>query len=99
MDSQSQGVSQPKADLRIQISLRTVLNIYGIFLFLGLLISIYTHNIKDTEGFLLFILVSSVLYFLLLNLYFKSNLGRNSVFIVLCLIAVSSLMMVFYLQM
>lgn len=92
MDTHKQAeASSPKP-----ISIRFVLNIYGIFLFSGLLLSIYTHGIKDINGFLLFILISSMLYFLLLNLYFKNELGRKLVFITLCLIALFSLIMVFH---
>lgn len=88
--------SRTKAESIKLISIRSVMNCYGVLLFAGLLISIYAHEIKDISGFLLFILISSVLYFLLLNLYFKSELGRKIVFIMLCLIALFSLFMVFY---
>ncbi len=88
--------SHAKADLSKQISLRKVMNWYGVLLFLGLLISIHAHEIKDVSGFLLFILISSVLYFLMLNLYFENEPGRKIVFIMLCFIALFSLFMVFY---
>jgi len=95
MDSHTQAT---EANTPREVTVRTVLNIYGIFLFSGLVVSIFTHGIEDINGFLLFILISSVLYFLLLNLYFTSDLWRKVVFITMCLIALFSLFMVFYLQ-
>ncbi|ANU11044.1 hypothetical protein A1A1_07549 [Planococcus antarcticus DSM 14505] len=96
MDSHSQKASHKEADAPKPNRMKTLMNLYGVFLFLGLLVSIHAHEISDIEGFLLFILIISLLYFLLLNLYFKSVLGRKVVFITLCLIAVISLFMVFY---
>jgi hypothetical protein len=98
MDSHSQALPTTEANTPREVTVRTVLNIYGVFLFLGLVVSIFTHGIEDINGFLLFILISSVLYFLLLNLYFTSDLWRKVVFITMCLIALFSLFMVFYLQ-
>ena len=78
-------------------SMRKVLNWYGVFLISGLLLSIFTHEIEDTKGFLLFILIIGVLYFILLNLYFISDFGRTAVVGMMGAIALFSLFMVFYL--
>ncbi|WP_394119896.1 hypothetical protein [Planococcus donghaensis] len=80
------------------ITILTVLNSYGVFLFLGLLSTILVHGIEYLTEFLLFILVSSTLYFLLLNLYFRGELWRKVVYAVMGAIALFSLFMVFYLQ-
>lgn len=98
MDAHSQASSDIETDVPKEITAQKVLNIYGIFLFLGLILSIFTHGIEDINGFLLFILISSVLYFLMLNLYFVSDLGRKVVFAMMGAIALFSLFMVFYLQ-
>lgn len=98
MDANSQVRPKAKADPPRKITIRTVLNSYGVFLFSGLLISIFTHGIEDVSGFVLFILISSMLYFILLNLYFASQLWRKVVFVTMCAIALLSLSMVFYLQ-
>lgn len=98
MDGHSKPWSDTKADIPKEVTVQKVLNIYGVFLFLGLILSIFTHGIEDINGFLLFILVSSVLYFFMLNLYFISDLGRKVVFGMMGAIALFSLFMVFYLQ-
>jgi glucan phosphoethanolaminetransferase (alkaline phosphatase superfamily) len=99
MDLHSKELPTTEANTPREFTVRTVLNIYGVFLFLGLVVSIFTHGVEDINGFLFFILISSVLYFLLLNLYFTSELWRKVVFITICLMALFSLFMVFYLQM
>ncbi|MBF6634421.1 MAG: hypothetical protein ITG06_10125 [Planococcus sp. (in: Bacteria)] len=86
------GPENPKA-----FSVRKVLNWYGVFLISGLLLSIFTHEIADTNGFLLFILIIGVLYFMMLNLYFISDFGRTMVVGMMGAIALFSLFMVFYL--
>lgn len=91
-----QSNSDAKTNSIKQIGIRSVMNLYGAFLFSGLLLSIYAHEIKDVGGFLLFLLISSVLYFLLWNLYFKSERWKKMVFITLCFIALFSLFMVFF---
>lgn len=98
MDAHSQAWSDTETDVPKEITTQKVLNLYGIFLFLGLILSIFTHGIEDINRFLLFILISSVLYFLMLNLYFVSDLGRKVVFGMMGAIALFSLFMVFYLQ-
>lgn len=98
MSTQSRVLPKATADHSRGITIRTVLNIYGVFLFLGLIVSIFTHEIKDVSGFLFFIAISSVLYFLLLNLYFISDLGRKVVYITVAAIGLFSLFMAFYLQ-
>lgn len=98
MDSHSQASPTTEANTTREVTVRTVLNIYGVFLFLGLVVSIFTHEIEDINGFLFFIVISSVLYFLLLNLYFTSDLWSKVVFITMCLIALFSLFMMFYLH-
>lgn len=98
MDFHSESLLKKNSGKFREISLRFVLNTYGAFLFLGLLLSIFTHKIEEVTEFLLFILISSVVYFVLLNLYFTSEIGRKAVFILLCLIGLFSLLMVFYLQ-
>ncbi len=96
MDSYSESL--PKTEAPRRITLRSVLNTYGGCLFTGLLLSIFTHRIEDVTGFLLFIIIGSLVYFLLLNLYFTSEIGRKAVFITLCLIGLFSLFMIVYLQ-
>ncbi|MGH2318012.1 hypothetical protein ACRC6Q_09595 [Planococcus sp. SE5232] len=81
-----------------EITILTVLNSYGVFLFLGLLAAIFVHGIEYKTEFLLFILVSGIFYFLLLNLYFRGDLWRRVVYGAMCVIASFSLFMVFYLQ-
>ena len=98
MGSYSELLSTKNTEKSRDITLKSVLNTYGACLFLGLLLSIFTHGIEDRTGFLLFILISSIVYFILLNLYFISEIGRKVVFITLCLIGLFSLCMVFYFQ-
>ncbi|MGE6415127.1 hypothetical protein ACQKDD_13250 [Planococcus kocurii] len=98
MDAHSKSRSDTEADIPKEITVQKVLNLYGIFLFLGLILSIFTHGIEDINGFLIFILISSVLYFFMLNLYFVSGFGRKVVFGMIGAIALFSLFMVFYLQ-
>ena len=98
MDTHSHASSDTEFDTPKETTAQKVLNLYGIFLFSGLLMSIFTHGIEDVNGFLIFILVSSLLYFLMLNLYFISDLGRKLVFGMMGAIALFSLFMVFYLQ-
>lgn len=98
MDEHSQVSQRTEADTSREKNLRNVLNSYGVILFLGLLISIFAHEIEYISEFLFFIIISSVLYFLLLNLYFRNSLWRKVVLVTVFVIAVFSLFMVFYLQ-
>ncbi|WKA56638.1 hypothetical protein [Planococcus shixiaomingii] len=97
-----------------EITLRTVFNVYGVFAFLGLILSIFTHPISGNENtyifydqalmmdsntmkeFLLFILASSFIYFCLVNIYFLGRLWRKAVFATLILLAIFSLVLIFY---
>lgn len=96
VDAHSQNSSE--THIPKEITIQKVLNIYGIFLFLGLLIATYTHGIEDKKEPLLFILISSVLYFFMLNVFFVSDKGRKVVLGMVGAIALFSLFMVFYLQ-
>ena len=97
MDTYSKATPKSEGISVKEFTVRKVLNGYGVFLFLGLLLSIFTHEIEDTNGFLLFILILSVLYFVMLNLYFINDFGRIMVYGMMGAIAFFSLFMVFYL--
>lgn len=74
------------------ISLRGILNIYGLLMFISLPLTIYTHPVtENVNGFWVFILVGFIVYFFLLNLYYFGGIWRKVVFISLCLIALFSI--------
>ncbi|WP_226665271.1 hypothetical protein [Metabacillus litoralis] len=93
---------------RKKISVKTVLTIYGIFTFLGLLLSIYTVPLsingdmvffrsemekEKQQEFLLFIFLSGFLYFILINIYPRRKVFFSTIAIVFSF----SIFMVFYL--
>lgn len=95
-----------------EISIRKVLNIYGAFTFLGLLVSIYTvpltisgdmefirHEMepKYIKELLLYILVSAFPYYFLVNIYFLGQLWRRVFFATLILLFGFSIFMIYYL--
>lgn len=98
MDAHSDALSNTETTVSKEITIQKVLNIYGIFLFIGLIIATFTHGIEDIDGSLIFILISSVLYFFMLNLFFVSDTGRKVVLGIIAAIAIFSLFMVFYLE-
>lgn len=77
---------------------KSVMALYGAALFSGLLLSIFTHQIEDISGFLLFLVPSAVLYFLVLILYFKEGFLKKVAFAIVGFIALISIFMVFYLE-
>ncbi|MGM0877810.1 MAG: hypothetical protein ACQEWV_24500 [Bacillota bacterium] len=95
-----------------KISIRTVLNIYGAFTFLGLILSIFTVPItingdmeffrnemkpKEIKELLLFTFVSAFIYYFLVNIYFIGQLWRKVFFATLILLFGFSIFMIFYL--
>ncbi|MCA1030922.1 hypothetical protein LCL95_07815 [Bacillus timonensis] len=83
-----------------EVSMRKLLNIIGIFIFCGLALTNVTNPLPSsdyTKEFLLFIIGSAIIYYFLVNIYFKGQVGRKIVFTILILIACFSIFMVFYL--
>ncbi|MFP3322725.1 hypothetical protein R0K05_06430 [Planococcus sp. SIMBA_160] len=79
-------------------SLKKVMTLYGAALFLGLVISIYTHHIEDVGGFLTFLVPAAVVYFLVLFAFFKDGMFRKIAYGAMALIGLASLFMIFYLE-
>ncbi|MGM0878211.1 MAG: hypothetical protein ACQEWV_26750 [Bacillota bacterium] len=95
-----------------EFSIRKVLNIYGAFTFLGLILSIFTVPIsingdmeffrnemepKKIKEFLLFTFGSAFIYYFLVNIYFKGQLWRKIFFATLIILLCFSLFMIYYL--
>ena len=98
-----------------EITIRKVLNIYGVFAVIGLLLSIFTNPIslnenmqvyfneeimmepKKVKEFLLFIFLSSSIFFFLVNIYFIGQIGRKVVLTILFLLGCFCIFMAFYL--
>ncbi|SEN97462.1 hypothetical protein SAMN05192533_13410 [Mesobacillus persicus] len=80
-------------------SLRNLFYGIGLFIFAGLALTLVTNPIASYKAkeFLLFIVGSAVLYFLLVSVYFIGGLWRK-VFYISCLLLFGfSLFMIFYL--
>lgn len=84
-----------------EVSMRKLLNIMGIFIFGGLALTNITSPLPSsdyTKEFLLFIGVSAIIYYLLLNTYFIGQIAaRKLVFTALIILACFSIFMAFYL--
>lgn len=92
----------PKVEIvtKKEVSIRKLLNIIGIFIFAGLALSNVTTPLassEDTKEFLLFIVGSAIIYYFLVIIYFKGQIGRKIVFTILILIGCFSIFMASYL--
>lgn len=109
--------SQPplKAEaIKKEVTLRTVLNIYGVLASIGLILSIFTHPISinanmqfvyydrmdltTIKEFLIFIFVASSIYFFLVNINFLGEKWRKLWVFTLILLSIFSIFMIFYLS-
>ncbi len=99
MKNDSQTVQSVKAVTEKEVSLRKILNLLGIFIFIGSGLTSVTHPVpeKEIDDFLLFIIGSATLYYFLVNIFHIGQIGRKICFITLILLLCSSLYMVFYL--
>lgn len=82
-----------------QLSKRKVLNILGIFIFGGFALTNLTNPPYSNELIiesLLFIGASAVLYYLLVNIYFSSDLGGKISLSILILLGLVTIAMIFY---
>ncbi|WP_251047883.1 hypothetical protein [Planococcus sp. ISL-109] len=93
----SYTLQSTKTETKREASVQNVMYLYGVLLFSGLLLSIFTHGIEDISGFMSFVLITGMLYFLMVNFYFKGDTWRSRVYIAMSLVALTSLCMVFYL--
>ncbi|MFC4713467.1 hypothetical protein [Planococcus dechangensis] len=97
MTTHSHILQRTKADTRQRAALQNVMNLYGVLLFSGLLLSIFTHGIEDVSGFMSFLLISGMLYFLLVTFYFKGGVWRSFVYATTGVIGLISICTAFYL--
>ncbi|MFP3845921.1 hypothetical protein [Priestia filamentosa] len=82
-------------------SLRKLLNIIGLLIFGGLGLTIITnppHSTNEIKEFLLFIVGSTFIYYVLVNLYFIGELWRKVVYAFLLIMGGISIFVVFYLS-
>ncbi|MFP7416590.1 hypothetical protein [Priestia filamentosa] len=81
-------------------SVRTLLNIIGFLIFGGLALTMITnppHSTKEMKEFLFFIMGSSCIYYILVNVYFLGELWRKVVYTTLFIIGGMSIFIIFYL--
>lgn len=79
------------------IGLRAIWNIYGLLTFSALAVSIFVHPVTENiEGFVFFILISSAVYFSLVNLYYLGSIWKKVIFVSLFLIALFSILAAVY---
>ncbi|MFP3887322.1 hypothetical protein HPB58_16855 [Priestia filamentosa] len=81
--------------------LRKLLNIIGLVIFGGLVLTIITnppHSTNEIKEFLLFIVGSAFIYYVLVNLYFIGKLWRKVVYAILIIIGGMSIFIIFYLS-
>ena len=84
-----------------EVSLRKLLNIIGFLIFGGLALTIITnppHSINEIKEFLLFIVGSTFIYYVLVSLYFIGKLWRKVVYAILIIIGGMNIFMIFYLS-
>ncbi|TXC86018.1 hypothetical protein FS935_18370 [Metabacillus litoralis] len=92
--------------------IKSVLNLYGIFIFLGLIVSIFTvpltineeleltrnkMEITKIKKYLSFIFSSGIIYFFSVNVYGLRKIGRKLFLITMVLVLSFSIFMIFYL--
>jgi hypothetical protein len=82
-----------------EVSMKTLLNVVGIFIFSGLALTFFTKSYSSNEikEFLLFIFGSAFIYYFLVNIYFLGAVGRKIFFVILILLSCFSIYMIFYL--
>ncbi|CAG9620389.1 hypothetical protein [Sutcliffiella rhizosphaerae] len=88
-------------DSKVQptVRMRRILNIFGILIFGGLAISYVIPlpiSSKYTNEFILFMLVSTILYYILVNIYFMGQMGEKIFTRVLFIVGLFSIFMAFY---
>ncbi|MGS2778252.1 hypothetical protein ACVBAX_12840 [Robertmurraya sp. GLU-23] len=63
-----------------EVSMRKLLNVIGIFIFGGLVLTNFTTPLpsyESTKEYLVFIAGITFIYYLLVNIYFKGGLGKK----------------------
>jgi hypothetical protein len=81
------------------ISIRKLLNIIGLFIFGGIALTSITTPIPGDKinGFILFMVGSASIFYLLVNIYTAGRIGRLIFFTILILLGSISLFMAYYL--
>lgn len=82
------------------MQMRRLLNILGLFIFVGTALTNITTplpSIHYTKQFMYFIVGSAIVYYLLVNIYFISRIGRKVVLTTLFLLGCFSIFMAIYL--
>ncbi|MBM7602974.1 hypothetical protein JOC75_000944 [Metabacillus crassostreae] len=112
MDLNPQSTHTVNIVTKKKFTIRKVLNLYGIFTFVGLIVSIFTipltfnvemgfsryeMELKDIKKFITFIFASGFIYFFLVNVYHIKKIGRRIFFLTLILVLSFSIFMIFYL--
>jgi hypothetical protein len=101
VDAKFQTNQNVKIKSEKEFSLRKLLNIIGLFIFGGLALTIITnspHSTNEIKEFLLFIVGSAFIYYVLVNLYFIGKSWRKVVYSSLLIIVGISIFMIFYLS-
>ncbi|WP_456274838.1 hypothetical protein [Bacillus sp. AK031] len=83
-----------------EVSMRKLLNIIGLFIFAGLALTNLTNPLSSTDytkEFLLFIAVSAITYYFLVNVYFIGEIGRKVALTMLFVLGSFSIFMAIYL--
>jgi hypothetical protein len=83
-----------------EVHMRKLLNILGLFIFAGTALTNITTPLPSanyTKQFMYFIVGSAFIYYLLVNIYFISHMGRKVVLITLFLLGCFSIFMAIYL--
>lgn len=96
---------QPNQNVEIkskkEVNLRKLLNIIGFLIFGGLALTIITnppHSTYEIKEFLLFIVGSTFIYYVLVNLYFIGKLWRKVVYAILIIMGGMNIFIIFYLS-
>lgn len=81
------------------MSIRKLLNIIGLFIFGGIALTSITTPIPEDKinGFILFMVGSASIYYLLVNIYSAGRRGRLIFYTILILLGAISLFMAYYL--
>ncbi|WP_242450762.1 hypothetical protein [Priestia endophytica] len=101
METQLQPNQNVEIKSKKEVNLRKLLNIIGFLIFGGLDLTIITnppHSTNEIKEFLLFIVGSIFIYYVLVNLYFIGKLWRKVVYAILIVIGGINIFIIFYLS-
>ena len=99
METKIQHSKNIEIATRKEVNLKKWLNVIGLFIFGGLVLTTVTNPLPSSENmeFLLFIFGSAIIYYFLVNIYFISPVWRKVIYATLILLCAFSLFMAFYL--